>query len=162
MRFLLAEQGRSWYEWQAFGECCEAAGLSVEQAEAARLAACHLRYGEIAEALSLLRGRNIGMQSAREKVLDAEKRLRRCLPKHVALHRRDAKELLAAIRNMRGTSPHVAIYRESMGVHDRDPVRFTSRLLGECVEDLTNAPRRFLKDLPSLIERVAESRAVRE
>lgn len=142
-----------------FGEACEAAQLSVEQADAARLAACFLSIAEIADHLSMLRGSRMGIRRTRDRVLSAEGRLKRCLPHLVRLQRQDAKALLAAIRNVRGTSPHIAIYRECMGVHDRDPVRFASRLEGECVEDLTEEPLRFLKDLPVLLCRADESRS---
>ena len=159
MRFLLAQAGSSWRDWPMFGECCEAAKLNVEQAEAARLAACFLSFEEIAEALSILRGAPIGIRRTRDRVLSAEGRLKRCLPHLVRIQRQDARMLLAAIRNVRGSNPNIAIYRECMGVHDRDPVRFASRLEGECVEDLTEEPLRFLRDLPALLTRVDESRS---
>jgi hypothetical protein len=158
MRFILADAGRDWYEWQAFGECCEAAALNVEQAEAARLAACFLSFAEIADALSALRGTRIGIRRTKDRVLSAEGRLKRCLPHLVRLQRQDARQLLAAMRNVRSSNPNIAIYREYLGVHDRDPVRFASRLEGECAEDLTEEPLRFLRDLPTLLCRVDESR----
>jgi hypothetical protein len=161
MRFILADAGPVWHGWEAFGECCEAARLSVLQAEAARLAACFLSYQEIGEAMEWLLGYPVGARHACTKVLEAERRLKRTLPHLVALQRRDARELLHAVRNVRSKSQGIAIYRERFGVHDRDPVRFASRLVGECVEDLTEKPCRFLRDLPSLLTRVEESRAVR-
>lgn len=161
MRFLVAEAGPSWRDWPEFAECCEAARLSTLQAEAARLAACFLSYREIGEALEGLLGYPLGARHACTKVQEAERRLKRHLPHLVALQRQDARELLLAMRNVRSKSQAVAIYRERLGTHDRDPVRFASRLIGECVEDLTERPCRFLRDLPSLLSRVEESRASR-
>ena len=168
MRFLVAEAGPPWRDWPAFGECCEAARLSVVQAEAARLAACFLSYREIGEALEWLLGYPLGARHTCTKVMEAERKLKRTLPHLVARQRREARALLLAARNVsfddagnpvpRGGT-QVAIYRERFGIHDRDPVRFASRLIGECVEDLTEAPCRFLRDLPSLLEREGESRA---
>ncbi|HEV8176912.1 MAG TPA: hypothetical protein VGP44_04420 [Gemmatimonadales bacterium] len=158
MRFILAEAGPAWRDWPAFGECCEAAGLSVIQAEAARLASCFLSYREIGEAMEWLLGYPLGRQRTKDHVLHAERRLKRALPHLVAIQRREARALLLAVRNVRGSNPNVAIYRERLGVHDREPVRFASRLIGECVEDLTEAPMRFLRDLPALLTRADESR----
>lgn len=159
MRFILAEAAPAWREWPAFGECCEAARLSAMQAEAARLASCFLSYREIGEALAWLLGYPLGVRHAREMTLGAERRLKRTLPHLVAIQRQEARALLLAVRNVRSQSQGVAVYRERFGVHDRDPVRFASRLTGECVEDLTEEPTRFLKDLPSLLTRAGESRA---
>ena len=159
MRFLLAEAGPSWQDWPAFGECCEAARLSVVQAEAARLASCFLSYREIGEGLEWLLGYPLGVRHAREMTLGAEKRLKRCLPHLVAIQHREMRDILMAVRNVKGHSPRIAIYRERFGVHDKEPVRFASRLVGECIEDLAEEPMRFLRDLPSLLTRVEASRA---
>jgi hypothetical protein len=162
MRFILADAGRDWYEWQAFGEACEAARLSTIQAEAARLMSCHLSPREIASALSEISGTRVGGRTARQRIAEAEKRLKRTLPHLLALQRQKMRDLLAAMRNSRSCNPNIAIYREFMGVHDRDPVRFASRLEGECADDLMDQPGRFLKDLPSLLDSHAKARAEEE
>lgn len=159
MRFFLAEAGPPWRDWPAFGECCEAARLSVMQAEAARLAGCFLSYREIGEGMEWLLGYPLGVRHAREMTLGAEKRLKRCLPHLVAIQRREMRDILAAVRNVRSKSQGIAIYRERFGVHDKEPVRFASRLVGECIEDLAEEPCRFLRDLPNLLARAEASRA---
>lgn len=150
MRFIARERGPHWTN-EALADACEVARLSVEQAEAARLTADHLSYSEIALVLSSLSGRRVGVQAARAKAHSAEARLRAAHPALVALHHRRAREILRAIRNVRPAKVGILVYRGRLGTHDKEPVRFTSRLLGECPEDITREPGRFLKDLPALL-----------
>jgi hypothetical protein len=65
-------------------------------------------------------------------------------------HRRQAKMLLACVRNVTPTNPGLHIYPERWGVVDREPVRFRSRLVGEHPDDLIRHPYRFLRDLGQL------------
>jgi hypothetical protein len=113
--------------------------------------------------LSALCGRRVTYPEARRLVYQAEARLKRARPDLVALHRRQMLELIEAMRNVRRTSPRIAIYPERQGIYDRVPIRLRSRLTGESPEDLMRQPLRFLHDLPRLLaETGGQKRAIRE
>jgi hypothetical protein len=151
MTFRASEASLNWHGNERLASACEHAGLSPLHAVDARLVAAGCRLEAISAEIGL------GYREARKRVREAAKRLRQARPDLAAQHRREARELLACVRNIRPAQPAVAIYRERWWGHDAEPIRFVSRLDGQAPEDLTRSPWRFLRDLPRLLE----SRAVR-
>lgn len=152
MRFLAREAGRHWREWELLAALCEGAGLTSDQAEAARLVAGGCRIEHLAPALSEALGAWVSGRQARRKAWEAGVRIRRSRPDLAGQHRSEAADLLACMRNVCAANPAVAIYPAKWGVVDREPVRFCSRLDGEHVDDLVRHPLRFLRDLPYLLD----------
>jgi hypothetical protein len=160
MRFLRSQAGEQWQAHPLLAELCEAARLSAEQAEAARLASLDLTAAQMRSALSLLIGHRITARSLRAKVRVAEARLRAVSGDLVLIHREETRALLIALGNVRRANPCRHVYRERLGTHDREPVKFASRLYGEAVADLMYAPGRFVRDLPTL-SRIQRERQAR-
>jgi hypothetical protein len=152
VRFLAREAGRQWQEWELLAALCETAGLTSDQAEAARLVASGCRIEHLAPALSEALGTWVSGRQARRKAWEAGVRIRHSRPDLAGGYRDYAVELLCCMRNVRACSPAVAIYPEKWGTHDREPIRFRSRLDGEHPDDLIRHPLRFLRHLPRLLD----------
>ena len=101
MRFLAREAGWHWQEWERLAALCEAAGLTSDQAEAARLVASGIRIEHLAPALSQALGQWVSGRQARRKAWEAGVRIRRSRPDLASGYRDYAVELLCCMRNVR-------------------------------------------------------------
>ena len=151
MRFVAEQASTHWRGSELLAALCEGAGLTLEQAEAARLVAGGCRLDALPVALSAVLGEWVSGRQARRKAWEAGVRIRRSRPDLAGRHREQAVELLACMRNAWPSHPPVQVYAEKWGIHDRDPVRLRSRLDGEHPDDLVRHPLRFLRDLNRLL-----------
>jgi hypothetical protein len=135
-------------EWLA--AVCEGAGLTVLQAEAAKLLVDGCSRERFPPALSVIMQERMTRKRAEFQAWQAGILIRRSRPDLAGEHRRQARELLACHRNRTACCPPVLVYPEHWGVVDREPVRLKSRLEGEHPDDLVRHPLRFLRDLGRL------------
>lgn len=112
-------------------------------------------YRQVADSLA------IPYPAARRATLAASRKLRRAHPHLVAADRAFLRDMFRCIRNVRGqvpaTPPIYAPLRGGGGYESR-AVSLRPRPEGECPEDLTLDPIRFLRELPRLLRQCAVSR----
>lgn len=148
-RFVASQAGREWRipkDLTELAKVCEGSRLTPDQAEVVRLAAMPYTYAEIAAYLSMSYTR------ARDVALRAERRIRANQSWVYDALTREIVGTLASFRNTFDPNPRAAVFRKIAGGYDTDPVRFRSRLTGECPEDFIEEPGRLLRTLPILLK----------
>lgn len=150
MRFVAERAGRHWSSFEWLAALCEEAALWEIQAEAARLIVSGHPIRQLAPALSQVMQERINARRAQRQAWEAGVLIRRTRRDLAAQHRREARVILACVRNISPAHPGLQVYAEKWGTVDREPVRFRSRLDGEHPDDLVRHPIRFLRDLGRL------------
>jgi len=142
-RFVAARAPVHWEGQAHLAQACDHANLTVQQAEAARLAAGRATYGAIALSLGL------SYVSSRRTVRHAAQKLRQAHPHLAQRQERFARDLHWCLRNRKpsGNAP-VLIYAPLRGGgYDSRPVSLRPRPEGELPEDLLECPLRFIREL---------------